>query len=79
MSQLGAGQHSRSKSKFFSHGGQKLCNTLMYQFIMIKCFVFLDSNGDQIEVKLPGLTPPVSAESEGFDLENMPKGIKTII
>ena len=32
-----------------------------------------DSNGDQIGVKLPGLTPPVSSKSDGFDLENMPK------
>jgi len=45
-------------------------------FTMIECFDFLDSSGDQIELQLPGLTPPVSSESEGFDLENMPKGIK---
>ena len=65
----------QSCNKLFKH------LNVRYHFIMImiKCFGFLDSNGDQIEVKLPGLTPPVSAESEGFDLENMPKGINRII
>jgi hypothetical protein len=41
----------------------------------IDCVCFVDSNQDEVEVKLPGLTPPVSSQSGGFDLENMPKGI----
>ncbi|CAB4009633.1 cleavage stimulation factor subunit 1 [Paramuricea clavata] len=32
-----------------------------------------DSNADQIDAKLPGLTPPISCGINGFDLEAMPK------
>lgn len=35
---------------------------------------FLDTDMEDSSVKLPGLTPPVSSEIEGFDLESMPKG-----
>ncbi|XP_046850155.1 cleavage stimulation factor subunit 1-like isoform X2 [Xenia sp. Carnegie-2017] len=37
-----------------------------------------DSNIDANDVKLPGLTPPISTTNDGFDLEVMPKeGMKT--
>ena len=35
---------------------------------------FLDVDMEDSSVKLPGLTPPVSSEIQGFDLESMPKG-----
>ena len=47
------------------------CNSV---FNVIGYFCFLDSNADQIDAKLPGLTPPISCGINGFDLEAMPKG-----
>lgn len=40
----------------------------------MKINAFLDTDVEDGSVKLPGLTPPVTSEIEGFDLESMPKG-----